>query len=277
MTFRPLPPPVSVSSTSTVGVGRDDFVSGEAVPLDLPAANIGLRILSCLIDVIISVGCYLGVVWLSLQMLRYTDLAFTLGLHTVALIAAMVGIPTACETLTRGKTAGHWALGLRTVRDDAGPILFRQALTRALVGFVEIYSCSGLPALLCAAINRKGKRFGDLLAGTYVVRDRFSLKLPAPAQMPPELAQWAQTADIAGLPVPLTVAARSFLARRDSLTPAARQQIGTQLAGQMVQFVAPSPPTSNPEAVLCAVLAARRERDAARIARDQRLRDRIAG
>lgn len=284
MTFRPLPPPVSVSTSATIGVGRDDFVSGEAVALDLPAVNVGMRILSGVIDVALGVGTYFGLLYLLLEvflgnaLFDNTSFALAMALHTCILIFALVGIPTVCETLTRGKTLGHWIVGVRTVRDDAGPITFRQALTRAVLGFVEIYACSGLPALLCSVTNRKGKRFGDLLAGTYVVRDRFSLKLPPPPQMPPELHQWASTADLAPLPIPLTLSARSFLGRVDKLKPIARQQIGLQLAGQMARFVAPAPPpAAPPELVIAAILAERRARDAARIERDQRLRQRLAG
>ncbi|MFW0789950.1 RDD family protein [Gordonia sp. CPCC 205333] len=283
MTYRPLPPPVSVSTSATIGVGRDDLVSGEAVALDLPAANIGLRILSGLIDCLLGVAVYLGLIFLLVQsfigggFFTNTGLTVALALHTCIIIFALVAIPTVTETFTRGKTLGHWILGLRTVRDDAGPITFRQALTRALLGFVEIYSCWGLPALLCAVTNRKGKRFGDLLAGTYVVRDRFSLDLPTPAPMPPQLEQWASTADVAPLPIPLAIAARSFLGRVDKLNPIARQQVSDQLASQMVRFVAPAPPTAAPpEMVIVAILAERRRRDAARIERDQRLRERVA-
>ncbi|GAB17229.1 hypothetical protein GOEFS_022_00090 [Gordonia effusa NBRC 100432] len=284
MTYRPLPPPVSVSTSATIGVGRDDLVSGEAVALDLPAANIGLRILSGLIDCVVGIATYVALsflllqVFLSSKQFDNTGIAVLLSIHVCIIIFALVAIPTISETVTRGKTLGHWILGLRTVRDDAGPITFRQAVTRAMLGFVEIYSCWGLPALLCAATNRKGKRFGDLLAGTYVVRDRFSLNLPVPAQMPPQLEQWAATADVAPLPIPLTIAARSFLGRVDKLNPIARQQVSGQLAGQMLRFVAPAPPAAAPpEMVLHAILAERRKRDAARIERDQRLRERVAG
>ena len=45
-----------------------------------------------------------------------------------------LGYPVAMETLTRGRTLGKMALGLRVVRDDGGPITFRQALVRGLVG-----------------------------------------------------------------------------------------------------------------------------------------------
>ncbi|HYQ33848.1 MAG TPA: hypothetical protein VEQ83_11590, partial [Lapillicoccus sp.] len=40
-------------SSATVGVGDDDFVTGEAVALDLPPASIGSRILSGFLDYLI--------------------------------------------------------------------------------------------------------------------------------------------------------------------------------------------------------------------------------
>ncbi len=42
--------------------------------------------------------------------------------------------PTTIETLTRGRSVSTSALGLRTVRDDAGPIAF----AKALVAVVEV-------------------------------------------------------------------------------------------------------------------------------------------
>ena len=46
----------------------------------------------------------------------------------------LLGYPVGIEMLTRGRSAGKALLGLRVVRDDGGPVRFRQALTRGLVG-----------------------------------------------------------------------------------------------------------------------------------------------
>jgi hypothetical protein len=197
---------------------------------------------------------------------------------TIATIGALVAIPTTMETLTRGKTFGHLVFGLRTVRDDAGPISFRHALTRAMVGVVEIYGCQGMPALICAAFSPKGKRFGDLLAGTYVVRDRQRVTLPPPAAMPPHLASWAAGADLAPLPDQLAVAMRQFLARANSFAPEVREQLGQRLLQEARPYVAPAPPAgTHPEYALMALLAERRRRDAERLAREDRLRERLLG
>ena len=59
-----------------------------------------------------------------------------------------------------------------------------------------VWALFGVPALLTALLSGRGKRLGDLVAGTYVVRDRVRLHLPWPATMPPPLAGWAARADI---------------------------------------------------------------------------------
>ncbi len=255
----------------------DDLVTGEAVALDLPAASLGSRIASGLIDVTATFtllfALVLGLIVAALQ----TDAALMQVAAIASVIIAFVVFPTAIETLTRGKTLGKLALGLRTVRDDAGPISFHHAFVRALVGVVEIYVFFGGPAFFSALLSPRGKRLGDHAAGTYVVRDRVRLTLPPPTMMPPPLAAWAAQADMASLPTGLALAVRQFLGRLPQIDAAARDSIGGRLAAQVSEYVAPAPPPGTPpEAYLAAVIAARRDRDAARLARDAELRRRLA-
>jgi len=251
----------------------DDLVTGEAVALDLPPASLGTRIASGLIDVLITLILLIGVVFV----LVLAAIPAGNALVTVAVIGSTVTVfvvfPTAMETLTRGRTIGKLAMGLRTVRDDAGPISFQHALVRALVGYVEIYFSGGAPAFLSAMVSSKGKRLGDFAAGTYVVRERVRLQLPLPVQMPPRLAPWAGAADISSLPTGLALAVRQYLARAHEITPEARHEVGTRLARQVSSYVAPAPPTGTPpEEFLAAVIAARRDRDWARLQREAALR-----
>jgi uncharacterized RDD family membrane protein YckC len=262
----------------STGLGTDDLVTGEAVALDLPAATVGLRVASGLIDVAIQLVLLVGCVALALTSVSSADDALIGVAGVVVAVLIFVALPTTLETVTRGRTVGKLALGLRTVRDDAGPISFRHAFARALVGFVEIWVLYGVPALVCALVSPHGKRVGDLLAGTYVVRTRFPRPVVRPAYMPRQLAGWAGTADMAPLPDALALAVRQFLDRADSLNPASRASIGTDLATRVLAHVAPMPPPGHhPETVLAAVLAERRRRDEARLAREAALRDRLLG
>lgn len=255
----------------------DELISGDAVALNLPAAGVGARAVSGLLDVLVTVTLFVAITFLYALAAISTNEAILHVAIVGAAITALLVIPTTVETWTRGRSVGKWAMGLRVVRDDGGTITAQHAFTRALVGVVEVYLLSATPALIAILLHRRGKRLGDLAAGTYVVRERSTLRLPAPAPMPPALAGWAQSADIAVLPRPLALGVRQFLHRAASLTPQARTAVGNDLAKQLLDHVSPPPPPGTPpEAFLVAVAAARRDRDLARLHREQRLRQRLS-
>lgn len=259
-----------------MGVGVDDLVTGEAVALDLPAAGIALRALSGFLDLVVAALVLILGLFVATLTTSGADSAIIGVTMTVLTVLALVVLPTTVETLTRGRSVGKLATGLRTVRDDAGPIGFRHALTRALVGVVELWAMFGVPALVSGLVSAKGKRLGDHAAGTYVVRERFQLRLAPPPMMPPQLAAWATGADIGRLPDGLAMAVRQFLMRAHLLSPASRAALGTQLHDEVVTYLAPQPPKgTHPELMLAAVIADRRRRDAIRLQRDADLRRRI--
>jgi len=254
----------------------DDLVTGEAVALDLPPASLGSRIASGIVDVTITfallVALVLGLVVAALQ----TDEALIQVAMLAAVIVSLLAYPTTIETLTRGRSVGKLCFGLRTVRDDAGPVSFHHSFVRALVGVVEIYVFLGSPAFFAALLSPRSKRLGDYAAGTYVVRERVRLQLPPPVRMPPHLAHWAAHADLASLPTGLALAVRQYLGRLPQLDPVSRAEVGGRLADAVSAHVAPAPPPgTTPEAFLAAVVAARRDRDALRLAREAQLRRRL--
>lgn len=254
----------------------DDLVTGEAVALDLPPAGLGIRIASGLIDLVITLILFVVAIFVLLTAALQTDGALMWAAFIGTNILVFLAFPATLETVTGGKSIGKLACGLRTVRDDAGPITFQHAFVRALVGFVEVYVFTGVPAFFSALLSSRGKRLGDYAAGTYVVRDRVKLRLPPPTMMPPELATWARTADISSLPTGLALAVRQFLGRLPAIEPQSRALLGRRLADQVAEHVAPPPPPHTPpEAYLAAVVASRRERDQARLAREAELRRRL--
>ena len=266
----------SMSTPDFAMLSSDDLVTGEAVALDLPPASVASRIGSGLLDVVTLVVVGLGVFFLAMVVSFDADAA----LQHVAVVCSMIAVflvyPTTVETLTRGKSVGKWVLGLRVVREDGGPVTAQQAFVRALVAIPEIYALSGGPAFFSCLVSPRGKRLGDYAAGTYVVRDRVNLSLPPPVAMPPVLAQWAATADLRTPPVGLSLAVRQYLSRLATLDPTARQRIGELLADRLSAYAAPAPPPGTPPwDVLAAVCAALRDRDLARLHRDETLRARL--
>jgi len=259
----------------------DDLVTGEAVVLDLRPASFATRALAVALDILVQV-----VVWFALLLGLGLGLGFggldgaaAAALSIVLIVGVLLGIPVTVETLSRGRSLGKLAAGLRVVREDGGPIRFRQALVRGLLGIFEIYATTGSVALIVSLTNARGRRLGDMLAGTYVIRERAGGIQAPPVLMPPMLAGWARGADIGRIPDPLALAVRQFLARAVGLHPASRARLGTQLTTELGRYVAPPPPSGvHPEDFMAAVLAERRERDlvrlraaqAAQVERDQR-------
>jgi len=244
------------------------LVTGEAVVLDLRPASFATRALAWALDALVLTVTAVALFVTTAAVGGTLDDAALSALLLVANVGLLVGVPVAVETLTRGRSLGKLAAGLRVVRDDGGPVRLRQALVRALLAVPEIWLSAGSVALITSLSNPRGKRLGDLLAGTYVIRDRAPASMP-PVPMPPELAGWAGGTDLGRVPDRLAQACRAFLGRAPGLHPQSRTQLGMQLAGQLSRFVAPSPPgTVDPERYLAAVLAERRRRDLLRLHRE---------
>lgn len=244
-----------------------DLVTGEAVPLELRLAKLPTRILSIAIDIAILFGAYLVLVFALAPIVAGLDVAASAAIELSTTVVVLVGIQTTVETLTRGKSVGKAALGLRVVRDDGGPIRFRHALTRWLVGVVVDFSLAGTVAVICSILNERGKRVGDILAGTVVVRERTPSTVGPLPFVPPHLAMWAAHADIAQIPDGLSVAARNYLARARELEPHVRESLGAHLMHDMSAYVSPqAPPPGTPSwAYLAAVLGERHRREMLRI------------
>jgi uncharacterized RDD family membrane protein YckC len=194
-----------------------------------------------------------------------TDDAVVAGLSIVMTVAVLVGYPALLETVTRGRTLGKMALGLRVVRTDGGPVKFRYSLVRALAGVFDIYLTAGVLAVVTSFTSPEGRRTGDWLAGTVVVRDRAPDAGVSPAgmaalAMPYPLLGWAQRLDLSGLPDDVALAARQYLTRMHEMRPDIAARMGYELASEVVRYVTLPPAGTPPWAYLAAITAERRVR-----------------
>ncbi|CQD22810.1 RDD domain-containing protein [Mycolicibacterium conceptionense] len=175
----------------------EPVVTGDAVVLDVAIAQLPVRTLAALIDiVVIAVGYVVGVLLWSITLTQFDD-ALSAAILIIFTVLTLVGYPVVMETATRGRSLGKMALGLRVVADDGGPERFRQALFRGLAGFVEIWMLTGGPAVISSLLSAKGKRLGDIFAGTVVISER-GPQLKPPPVMPPALAWWAASLELSG-------------------------------------------------------------------------------
>jgi uncharacterized RDD family membrane protein YckC len=254
----------------------DALITGEAVELELRPTGWALRAAGTIIDYIVYFGVYVVIL---IQLFNAAgsidgeDAIYGI-IGIVALVVCLVAAPVAVETATRGKSLGRLAVGARIVRDDGGSIGFRHAAIRALVGVFEIYMTFGGIAALAGLVSDRTRRIGDLVAGTYSQYERVS-RMPAPAPaVPPPLAVWAQTADVARLPDGLARRVSQFVAQAGQLTPERRAWTAGQLAAEVTAFVSPVPSVP-PELLLLGVSAVRRERELAALRLEQQRIDRL--
>ena len=164
----------------------EQVVTGEAVALELRLAGAGSRGIAALIDLFIVTAVQL-IVLIPILLVSWGSAAAVLTVLVVTVVGITLGYPVAMETLWRGRTLGKAWMGLRVVRDDGGPIRFRHAFVRGLVGVVleKPGISDGLIALGFIVISSRKKRLGDFAAGTIVLQDRVPGHLEAPVFMPP--------------------------------------------------------------------------------------------
>lgn len=242
----------------------DEILTGEGVVLSTGAASVTLRMLSGLVDLLAyGAPALLAMAAIEKAMSPFNEAASRAAILLTAVVMFVLA-PAVVETLTRGRSPGRFAAGLRVVRDDGGPVSFRHTFTRALVGLVETFLTLGMLAMTVSVLSARAKRLGDMLAGTYAMRIRGAKRALPPVQMPPHLASWAATADIRRLPDGLALTCRMFLARAGDLHLGSRARLATTLSGRLAEYVAPAPPDgTHPEYMIAAVLAERRSRETA--------------
>lgn len=243
-----------------------DLVTGEAVVLELRLAKLASRALALAIDITGQLALLLIGTLILAGVTDGVDDALASAIGLVFVVLVLIGYPVVFETFSRGRTLGKLALGLRVVREDGGPIRFRHAFVRGLLAVVEVWLTFGSIALIVSLASHRGKRLGDFLAGTVVIRERIPAQSAPLLAMPPPLAGWASRLDLSRVPDDLALEARQFLARVAGLSPAVRTTMGASLADALARCTSPPPPSGVPaEAFLAAVLAERRRRETARL------------
>ncbi|WP_282088175.1 RDD family protein [Streptomyces tendae] len=243
-----------------------ELVTGEAVALELRPARLPSRALAVLLDLVVAVAVYVAVTIALVASTSSLDGAAQTALTIASFVLVLVGGPIAVETLSHGRSLGKMACGLRVVRDDGGPVRFRHALVRGLIGVIEILMTFGVIACIASLVSARGRRLGDVFAGTLVVRERVPFSsagfIPPP---PPWLAGRFSGLDLSAVPDDLWLAVRQYLARTGQLDPRVGWAMAERLAGDVAARTgAPVPREVPPPAYLAAVLQERQAREARR-------------
>ncbi|MCM2413750.1 RDD family protein [Streptomyces sp. RKAG290] len=245
----------------------NELVTGDAVVLGLRPAKLPSRALALVIDLVV-VGTAFVAVSIGLVMATAAlDEAATAAISVATFLLVLVGAPIAVETLSHGRSLGKLACGLRVVRDDGGPIRFRHALVRGAMGVVEILMTVGVVASVASLVSARGRRLGDVFAGTLVIRERVpagrAAAVPPP---PPWLVGRFAGLDLSAVPDELWLAVRQYLTRMHQLDADVGRSMAGRLAGELAARTGVPAPAGVPAAAfLAAVVNERQVRDARRV------------
>ncbi|BFV59007.1 RDD family protein [Kitasatospora sp. CMC57] len=244
-------------------------MTGEAVVLGLRSAKLPSRALAVWLDLLAEFAVLIGSLFLLDSTLSEVDDAAAAAIALGLMVFCLVGVPVLVETLSRGRSLGKLAMGLRVVRTDGGPVRFRHALVRGLVGFAELLMFMGVPAVICSLVSPEGRRLGDVFAGTLVVRERVPGSGAGRAALPPLSPELMQglggglvALDLSAVPEGLWLAIRQYLGRIEQLDPAVGHGMALRLVADLVTRTGQAAPYGVPPAAyLGAVLAERQRRD----------------
>lgn len=227
------------------------------VSLEFEFAGAGSRFAAYLLDFLYSVLLMIGLVLLMLftsaSGLREIQLTFrgaggwmqswSSALLILVLFAIHWGYYVFFEGLWRGTTPGKRSLGIRVIRQDGLPIGFREAALRNLLRVADMLPppCYILGGAV-AHFDRHGRRLGDMVAGTFVVVEKF-------AHASRSGAAWARRIEKGGSRQAVTlprgvISARQiglieqYLARRHNLRVEQRERLVWQIAEPLLPFVA---------------------------------------
>jgi uncharacterized RDD family membrane protein YckC len=162
----------------------------ERVSFDYQVAGLGTRGIAQILDLLIVTGLLIALFFFASGVAAYTQ-SSTLAI-LIELFGSFVivfGYFWISEALFSGQTLGKRAFRLRVVGDRGEPMTWVQAGIRNVIRIVDFLPYGYGVGLIVLFANGRGKRLGDLAAGTIVVKDSDSVglwQLARPAfRMPP--------------------------------------------------------------------------------------------
>ncbi len=210
----------------------------EQIELRLPLAGPGSRSLAYLLDLCVQLVPLLFAVAAAFLLVpvdgaemvgrNATGLpelgSLPLALVSVAIFAVNFGYFALFEAFWNGQSPGKRWIGLRVLRDGGFPIDGRAALLRNLLRLVDFLPAFYVTGVVAIFAGGRGKRIGDYVAGTFVVREGRPLRAEGPAPARPSPASGLSAGELALV--------RGFLDRRLELDEDARWRLSRQLAAR---------------------------------------------
>ncbi|MEA2643499.1 MAG: hypothetical protein QOG08_525 [Chloroflexota bacterium] len=182
----------------------------ERVSFEFQIAGLGTRAIAQIIDLLIVALVEVAVVFFGIAAGTVTNSGTVLWLIIIVFSFINVfGYFWVSESLWSGQTIGKKAFRLRAVGDRGEPLTFMQAGIRNIVRIIDFLPYGYGVGMIVLFANGKGKRLGDIAAGTIVVKDSDHIRLwqlaggaVAPPAPPPPNGPPDGAAENAAAPVP---------------------------------------------------------------------------
>jgi len=224
-----------------------DVETPELVVLSYTIAGLGSRLYAALIDLLICVFLFVAVAVATAILLprqrieaalrRDSSDALAAAVLIIAQFAIIWGYYLLFEALRDGQTPGKRMRHLRVVRDGGFSVGFAASAVRNLMRIVDLQPLfTYLVGVGAIAFSKSGKRLGDIVAGTLVVREAL-VRQPLTAEAAP-----ATPTPSAVLSAQLSETEFQLLdrwaARRNSLDADRRRQLTEQVARRLAHVLA---------------------------------------
>jgi uncharacterized RDD family membrane protein YckC len=224
----------------------------ERVAMSLPVAGLGYRAMAYLVDLGLIFSALL-LAYFAYSLVGPSVIEVWPGLSSAVRVGFAIGLFIAqwgywalFEALWNGQTPGKRLLKIRVVKRDGSPVGPLESAVRNLVRVADFFPAGYALGITVMLIDAQQRRLGDLAAGTLMVREEaISLqRYEAPEGSRPSGGAHG-TAELELL--------AGFLARYDTLEPAARLTLGRNLLKRLGSTAEPAD-----DAQLKAALAALR-------------------
>jgi uncharacterized RDD family membrane protein YckC len=150
----------------------------ERVSFDFQIAGLGTRAIAQIIDLLIVALVEVAVIFFGIAAGTVANSGTVTGLVLIVFSFLNVfGYFWVSEALWSGQTIGKKAFRLRAVGDRGEPLTFMQAGIRNILRIVDFLPYGYGIGMIVLFANGKGKRLGDIAAGTLVVKDSGQVRL----------------------------------------------------------------------------------------------------
>jgi uncharacterized membrane protein SpoIIM required for sporulation/uncharacterized RDD family membrane protein YckC len=231
------------SSTSSLDVSVE-VETPEQIALSYSVAGIGSRGAAAAIDTLISIIALVVLTLFTGIAASYAGLklgklnpsaAWVMAAYVIAQFVVTWGYYVIFEGLWDGQTPGKRFMHLRVVRDGGFSVTFAASAIRNLLRVIDAFGVY-LVAIIVAMMNDSRKRLGDIVAGTFVIKEERTKPRSAERQS----VQSRNRNLFAQLSDDEYAVLDRYMERRTTLAPAHRDAIIAQLATRFERYLPPA-------------------------------------